>query len=369
KCMRVAGKHNDLEDVGKDDSHHTFFEMLGNWSFGDYYKKEAIAWAWELLTKEWGIDPKFLYTSVFKDDKGNLPTDEDATNYWKEQPGMDPSHVLYFGRKDNFWEMAETGPCGPCSEIHMDRGPAACEKQGVPGHMCAVNGDCTRYLEIWNLVFIQYNRVSLTQFDPLAATHVDTGMGLDRIVSIMQNKNSNYRTDLLYPLVDRIRSLANKTVEEMDANFTPYRVIADHTRAVTFLIGDGVVPGNMGRNYICRMIIRRAARFGAKLGLTEPFLAKIAEVVINNYGEAYPELEKNRIAILDNLTREEKRFARTVEEGYGYLDELLNELKKTGGKVLDGNKAFELYATHGLPFELTRDVAQEQDLNVDEAGF
>jgi alanyl-tRNA synthetase len=369
KCMRVAGKHNDLEDVGKDDSHHTFFEMLGNWSFGDYYKKEAIAWAWELLTKEWGIDPKFLYTSVFKDDKGNLPTDEDAANFWKEQPGMDPSHVLEFGRKDNFWEMAETGPCGPCSEIHMDRGPAACEKQGVPGHVCAVNGDCSRYLEIWNLVFIQYNRVSLTQFDPLPATHVDTGMGLDRIVSIMQNKNSNYRTDLLYPLVERIRSLANKTVEEMDANFTPYRVIADHTRAVTFLIGDGVVPGNMGRNYICRMIIRRAARFGTKLGLTEPFLAKIAEVVINNYGEAYPELEKNRNTILDNFTREEKRFARTVEEGYGYLDELLNDLKKSGGKVLDGKRAFELYATHGLPFELTRDVAQEQDLDVDEAGF
>lgn len=369
KCMRVAGKHNDLEDVGKDDSHHTFFEMLGNWSFGDYYKKEAIAWAWELLTKEWGVNPMLLYTSVFKDDKGNLPTDEEAAAFWKEQPNMDPSHVLYFGRKDNFWEMAETGPCGPCSEIHVDRGPDACDKKGVPGHVCGVNGDCKRYLEIWNLVFIQYNRVSLTQFDPLPATHVDTGMGLERIVSIMQNKNSNYRTDLFYPMIEKIRSLANTTVEEVDLNFTPYRVIADHTRAVTFLIGDGVVPGNMGRNYVCRMIIRRAARFGSKIGLTEPFMAKIAEVVINEYGEAYPELEKNRTAILDNLTREEKRFARTVEAGLGYLNDLLVELRQSGGKVLDGKKAFELYATHGLPFELTRDVAQEENLNVDEAGF
>lgn len=369
KCMRVAGKHNDLEDVGKDDSHHTFFEMLGNWSFGDYYKKEAIAWAWELLTKEWGVNPALLYASVFKDDKGNLPTDEEATNYWKEQPNMDPSHVLYFGRKDNFWEMAETGPCGPCSEIHIDRGPDACTKKGVPGHVCQVNGDCPRYLEIWNLVFIQYNRVSLTQFDPLPATHVDTGMGLDRIVSIMQNKNSNYRTDLMYPMIEKIRGLANKTVDEMDANFTPYRVIADHTRAVTFLIADGVVPGNMGRNYVCRMIIRRAARFGSKLGLTEPFLAKVGEVVINEYGSAYPELEKNRVTILDNLTREEKRFARTVEAGLGYLQDLLDELKKSGGKTLDGKKAFELYATHGLPMELTRDVAEEQNLKVDDAGF
>ncbi len=369
KCMRVAGKHNDLEDVGKDDTHHTFFEMLGNWSFGDYYKKDAISWAWELLTKEWGLHPNMLYASVFKDDKGDLPTDEEAAGYWKEQPGMDASHVLYFGRKDNFWEMAETGPCGPCSEIHIDRGPDACDKKGVPGHVCSVNGDCKRYLEIWNLVFIQYNRLNQTQFDSLPATHVDTGMGLDRVVSIMQNKNSNYRTDLMYPMIEKIRTLANKTVEEMDANFTPYRVVADHARAVSFLIADGVVPGNMGRNYVCRMIIRRAIRFGTKIGLTEPFMAKVAEVVVNEYGKAYPELEKNRATILDNLTREEKRFARTVEEGLGYLNDLLTDLKNSGRSVLDGRKAFELYATHGLPYELTRDVAQEDNLSVDEAGF
>ncbi len=369
KCMRVAGKHNDLDDVGRDDSHHTFFEMLGNWSFGDYYKKEAIAWAWELLTQVWGVDSTKLYATCFKDDKGNLPTDDDAYNFWKSQPGMNPDHILYFGRKENFWEMAETGPCGPCSEIHIDKGPDACDKKDVPGHVCRVNGDCKRYLEIWNLVFMQYNRTSQTQFDPLPATHVDTGMGFERIVSIMQGVNSNYRTDLFSPLLDKIRELTKTTVTEMDANFTPYRVIADHTRAATFLIADGVVPGNTSRNYICRMIIRRAARFASKIGLNEPFMAKIAEVVINNYGAAYPELEKNRKTILDNITREEKRFQKTVEAGLGYLQEMLEDLKKSNQAVLDGAKAFDLYATHGLPLELTRDVARESNLDVDEAGF
>lgn len=369
KCMRVAGKHNDLDDVGRDDTHHTFFEMLGNWSFGDYYKKEAISWAWELLTQVWGIDGSKLYTTCFKDDKGNLPTDEDAFNYWKEQPGMNPEHILYYGRKENFWEMAETGPCGPCSEIHIDRGPDGCDKKGVPGHVCRVNGDCKRYLEIWNLVFMQYNRINQNQFDPLPATHVDTGMGFERIVSIMQGVNSNYRTDLFSPLMDKIRELSKTSVEEMDANFTPYRVVADHTRAATFLIADGVVPGNTSRNYICRMIIRRGARFASKIGLTEPFMAKVAEVVIDNYGSAYPELEKNRKAILDSLTREEKRFQRTVEAGLGYLQEMLNDLQKSNQTVLDGAKAFDLYATHGLPLELTRDVARESNLDVDEAGF
>ncbi|MCX6054520.1 MAG: alanine--tRNA ligase [Chloroflexi bacterium] len=369
KCMRVAGKHNDLDDVGRDDSHHTFFEMLGNWSFGDYYKKEAIEWAWELLTKEWGVDPSLLYATCFKDDQGNLPTDDEAADFWRVQPNMDPNHVLFNGRKDNFWEMAETGPCGPCSEIHIDRGPLFCDKQGEIGHECIVNGNCKRYLEIWNLVFIQYNRINRTQFNLLPSKHVDTGMGLDRIVSIMQNVDSNYRTDLLYPMIEKIRNLTNYSVEEMDKNFTSFRVIADHARAVTFLIADGVVPGNTGRNYVCRMIIRRAVRFGSKIGLSEPFMAKISEVVINEYEGAYPELLKNRKTILDNLTREENRFARTVEAGLGYLDDLLKELTKSGKTILDGKKAFELYATHGLPLELTRDVARETNLDVDESGF
>lgn len=369
KCMRVAGKHNDLDDVGRDDSHHTFFEMLGNWSFGDYYKKEAIAWAWELLTEVWGLNPDLLYATVFKDDKGEIPADEEAASYWRQQKGMNPEHILSFGRKDNFWEMADTGPCGPCSEIHMDRGDAFCNKKDIPGHVCRVNGDCARFLEIWNLVFIQYNRVDQNRFDPLPARHVDTGMGFDRIVAIIQDVNSNYRTDLFSPMMDKICEIAGKTAAEMDADFTPYRVIADHTRAAAFLIADGVVPGNIGRNYVCRMIIRRAARFASKLGLNEPFMAQVANVVIDQYGAAYPELEKNRKTILDNLTREEKRFQRTVEGGVNHLEELFDEMRKNGKTVLEGSKAFDLYATHGLPLEITRDIAREINLEVDESGF
>ncbi|MBE3085148.1 MAG: alanine--tRNA ligase, partial [Bacteroidetes bacterium] len=211
KCMRVAGKHNDLDDVGRDDSHHTFFEMLGNWSFGDYYKKEAITWAWELLTEVWGLDKSRLWTTCFKDDKGEIPADEEAAFIWKIQPGIIQKQVLYFGRKENFWEMAETGPCGPCSEIHIDLGPDFCNKKVEPGHVCRVNGDCRRFLELWNLVFIQYNRLSPTSLEPLPATHVDTGMGFERIVAVLQGTGSNYRTDLLMPLIETVRKLADQT--------------------------------------------------------------------------------------------------------------------------------------------------------------
>lgn len=369
KCMRVAGKHNDLEDVGRDDSHHTFFEMLGNWSFGDYYKKEAISWAWELLTGVWGVPADKLWATYFVDDKGDVPSDTEARDCWLTQKGINPAHVLTGGRKDNFWEMAETGPCGPCSEIHIDRGPEGCDKQGVPGHVCKVNGDCIRYLELWNLVFIQYNRLSPTQLEPLPAKHVDTGMGLERIVSIMQGVTSNYKTDLLSPMMKTIQRLAGHTDQQMLDNFTPYRVIADHARACTFLIADGVVPGNTGRNYITRMIIRRASRFGGKLGLDKPFLAEVAESVVKNYGNAYPELEKNKKTIFDNLTREEIRFHRTVESGMAQLEDFVAEMGKKQAKILDGDRAFELYATHGLPLELTRDILQEQGLGVDEVGF
>ncbi|MEN4013270.1 MAG: alanine--tRNA ligase [Bellilinea sp.] len=369
KCMRVAGKHNDLDDVGRDDTHHTFFEMLGNWSFGDYYKQEAITWAWQLLTDVWGLHRSALWVTCFMDEKGEIPTDEEAAISWRQQPGMNPEHILFFGRKDNFWEMADTGPCGPCSEIHLDRGVEYCDKQAIPGHTCSVNGDCKRFLELWNLVFIQYNRLSPTKLEPLPAKHVDTGMGFERIVSVLQNKNSNYRTDLLLPLMEKVREMTGHSEAERDANITPYRVIADHARAASFLIADGVVPGNTGRNYVCRMIIRRASRFGAKIGLHQPFLAKVAEVVVNEYGNAYPELMRNRDAILDNLTREEKRFQRTVEQGLTHLQELLDEVILQGGMVLDGGKAFDLYATHGLPVELVRDVAREQGLEVDQTGF
>lgn len=369
KCMRVAGKHNDLDDVGRDDSHHTFFEMLGNWSFGDYYKKEAIAWAWELLTEVWSLDKSKLWVTVFKDEKGEIPSDDEAAENWAIQQGLDASHILEFGRKSNFWEMADTGPCGPCSEIHIDRGAEFCDKQDVSGHVCAINGDCGRYLELWNLVFIQYNRLSPTTLEPLPAKHVDTGMGFERIVSVIQGVSSNYRTDLLLPLMEEVRRLTGQSESELEEHLTPYRVIADHCRAAAFLIADGVVPGNTGRNYICRMIIRRAARFANKLGLDKPFMAIVAAKVIEIYGVAYPELIRNQKTILANITREEEAFARTVEAGMSHLEDLLNETKAHGSKVLDGRAAFELYATLGLPLELTRDVAREQGLDVDEDGY
>jgi alanyl-tRNA synthetase len=371
KCMRVAGKHNDLEDVGRDGTHHTFFEMLGNWSFGDYYKKEAIQWAWQLLTEVWGLDKKRLYTTVFKDEKGEIPTDEEAAKYWLAQPGYDPTHLFHMGRKDNFWEMADTGPCGPCSEIHYDLRPGE-------GPVDEKILDSERFVELWNLVFMQYNRLGPTHLEPLPATHVDTGMGFERLVSVLQNVDSNYKTDLFAASLDVLRGLTGHSAGEMYTDFTPYRVVCDHARSAAFLIADGVVPGNIGRNYVCRMIIRRAARFGGKLGLNEPFLAKVAETVIETYGHFYPELEKNRTAILNNLTREEVRFARTVETGTAHLQNLLDDLRtewseptgeRSRSAILDGRKAFDLYATYGLPFEITRDIAREQNLDVDEAGF
>ena len=368
KCMRVAGKHNDLDDVGRDDTHHTFFEMLGNWSFGDYYKKEAIGWSWQLLTDVWGLPKDKLYATVFKDDQGDVPTDDEAGDVWKAQPGFDPEHLLYFGRKENFWQMAETGPCGPCSEIHIDRGEEHDNLLGTD-HVCGVNGECTRYLELWNNVFIQYNLFADGSLEPLPAKHVDTGMGFERIVSVLQGVDSNYKTDLFAGSLEVLRDLTGYTEKEMLADFTPFRVICDHVRSAAFLIADGVVPGNAGRNYVARMIIRRAARFGTKIGLNEPFLAKVAESVINYYGDFYPELEKSKVAILDNLTREEIRFARTVEAGTAHLENLLSDLRKSKKTTLDGHKAFDLYATYGLPFEISRDIAREQGLDVDEKGF
>ncbi len=371
KCMRVAGKHNDLEDVGRDNSHHTFFEMLGNWSFGDYYKREAIGWAWQLLTDHWGLPRDRLWATCFEDEKNVIPRDDEAADFWRAQPGFDPSHLLFFGRKDNFWEMAELGPCGPDSEIHIDRGVEFCDKQGVPGHVCRVNGDCPRFLELWNLVFIQYNRTGPTAADlqPLPKKHVDTGMGLERIVSVIQGVDSNYKTDLFTPILDTIQKMAGQTDEQRTANFTPYRVIADHGRGAAFLIADGVVPGNTGRNYVCRMIIRRAARFGAKLGFNEPFLAQVAASVIEHYGDDYPELVRGRDTILRTLTQEEQRFQRTVDVGIENLNALLTDLMQHGETTLSGEEAFNLYATYGLPLEITRDVADERGLKVDVTGF
>jgi alanyl-tRNA synthetase len=369
KCMRVAGKHNDLDEVGRDDYHHTFFEMLGNWSFGDYYKAEAIEWAWDLLVNVWKLDSRRLWVTCFKDDEGKIPDDTEAAEQWAKQKSLDPNHILFFGRKDNLWEMAETGPCGPCSEIHYDRGIKFCEKANEKGHVCKVNGDCHRYIEIWNLVFIQYNRTSETVFEHLPARHVDTGMGFERLVSLLQGVKSNYQTDLFLPLIKKTQMLCGKTDAQLEADPTSFRVIADHARAATFLIADGVVPGNIGRNYICRMIIRRAARFGGKLGLTRPFLSQIAEVVVHEFGDTYPEVKQHKKAILDTITREEERFQKTIEIGENKLEELFINKKEQGNDLISGKQAFELYATHGLPFEITRDIAREHGFEVDENGF
>ena len=369
KCLRVSGKHNDLDTVGRDNTHHTFFEMLGNWSFGDYYKPEAIQWSWELLTRVWGLDPSRLYATYFKDDQGDLPTDEEARQVWLAQPGFVASHLIHGGRKDNFWEMAETGPCGPCSEIHYDFGADFCNMQHVPGHVCEVNGDCSRIVEIWNNVFIQYNRTSPTNFQPLPKRHVDTGMGFERIVSIIQGVRGNYDTDLLKPLLDETQRLACQTDAERAANLTPYRVIADHVRAAAFLIADGVTPGNVGRNYVCRMIIRRAARFARKINLTEPFMAQVARLVVENYQAAYPELRENAELIYETLTAEEKRFAETLDAGFTELRDHVARLKAEGQSQLDGKTAFILYSTLGFPLEITRDILEEDGLTVDEKGF
>jgi alanyl-tRNA synthetase len=366
KCLRVAGKHNDLEDVGRDNTHHTFFEMLGNWSFGDYYKKEAIAWAWQLLTDVWGLPKDKLWTTCFEDEQGMIPRDDEAAEIWRKQPGFVRDHVLFFGRKDNFWEMADTGPCGPDSEIHLDRGIQYCDKQDVPGHVCAVNGDCARFLELWNLVFIQYNRSGPTTLEPLPKKHVDTGMGFERIVSVLQSVDSNYKTDLFMPLIQRTQELTGHSDRERDENLVAYRVIADHGRAASFLIADGVLPGNAGRNYVLRMIVRRAARFGKKIGLAQPFLAEVAEVVIDEMGDHYRELRDRREHILHTLTDEEERFHRTLDLGLTKLEDVL---RTASDKVVPGAEAFKLYDTFGLPFEITRDIASERGFTVDEAGF
>jgi alanyl-tRNA synthetase len=369
KCMRVSGKHNDLEDVGRDGTHHTFFEMLGNWSFGDYYKKEIIAWAWELLTEVWGLPKGRLWATVFKDELGELETDEEAAGFWRSETDIAPEHILYDGRKENFWEMADTGPCGPCSEVHYDRGPETCDRQGEPGHVCRVNGDCTRFTELWNLVFIQYNKDADGILHPLPAKHVDTGLGFERLLAVLQGVDSNYKTDLFTPIIQRVQELAGHSDAEVEEHIVAYRVIADHGRAITFLIGDGVLPGSEGRKYVLRMILRRAARFGRKLGFTEPFLVEVAKVVIEHMGSQFPELTNRRPFILATIAQEEERFLRTLDLGLARLDELANELEARGEKVIPGDKAFQLYDTYGLPLEITRDVAEEEGLSVDEAGY
>ncbi len=362
RCMRVSGKHNDLENVGPSPRHHTFFEMLGNFSFGDYFKREAIRYAYDCLTRLFGLDPERMYYTVHQDD-------DEALRIWLEDLGIPAERVARMGDKTNFWQMADTGPCGPTAEIHYDfapdRGPVA--PDALP-YLLDVNPE-DRFLEIWNLVFMQFNQSADGQRVPLPSPGVDTGMGLERLAMIVQGVDNSYDTDLFSPIMARIQSLAGHAEAQRREHLVAYRVIADHVRAATFLISDGVVPGNIGRNYVCRMVIRRACRFGRKMGFDRPFLASVAETVIERYGAAYPEIVRSRPAILATLTEEERRFERTLDTGLAHLTRLLDETRRAGTRLLPGERAFDLYATYGLPLELTRDIARENQAEVDEAGF
>lgn len=362
KVMRVSGKHNDLENVGPSPRHHTFFEMLGNFSFGDYFKREACQYAFDCVTKVFGIPLERLFFTVHNDDA-------DAYKIWTEDLRIPPERVAKLGDKTNFWQMADVGPCGPTAEIHYDWHP----ELGIPpAEELKVQLDDNpdnRMLEIWNLVFMQFNQTADGTRTPLPKPGVDTGMGLERITTIVQGVDNSYDTDLFSPIMARIQELAGHTDEQRQQQLTAYRVVADHARAATFMIGDGVIPGNTGRNYVCRMIIRRGARFGGKLGFTEPFLARVAEAVLDTYSDVYPEINKHRETILRTLTLEEGRFQRTVDVGIANLNALLSELEARGEKTLSGADAFNLYATYGLPLEIARDIAQERGLLVDEPGF
>ena len=354
KCMRVSGKHNDLENVGPSPRHHTFFEMLGNFSFGDYFKKEAIGFAWQLLVDVMELPIERLWFTVYEDD-------EEAERLWIAA-GADPSRVLRFGKKDNWWSMGDTGPCGPCSEIHYYWGDLAAQVAD------GVNKD-DEYLEIWNLVFMQYDAKADGTLVPLPAPSVDTGGGLERFASILQGKDNNYDTDAFVPIMNRIQQLAGQSDAQRQENLYRYRAIADHARSCTFLIGDGVLPGNEGRQYVLRMILRRAARFGKLLGFDRPFLALVADTVIDEMGLHYTDLIAKRAYILQTITEEEERFHRTLVNGLRILDNLMAKMREEGRTEITGKDAFFLWDTYGFPLDLTRDVAQDNGFTIDEIGF
>jgi len=372
KCLRVSGKHNDLEQVGRDTYHHTFFEMLGNWSFDDYFKAEAIEWAWELLTKVWQIEPDRLWATVFAGDKADgLPPDGEAAGLWTKVTSMPAERVIAFGKKDNFWEMGETGPCGPCSEIHIDLGPDRCDMQDVPGHECRVNAGCARYIELWNLVFIQYNRHPDGRLLPLSAKYVDTGAGLERIVAVLQNKKSNYDTDLFMPIIDYTAEITGHKYTARLGNKTDnaFRVIADHIRSLVFAITDGATPSNEGRGYVIRRILRRASRFGRELGLHEPFLYKLVPVIVNYLGEAFGEIKERAEHVSTVIESEEVSFGRTLDRGLEIFGTAAKRSKKSKDKTISGEDAFQLYDTYGFPLDLTELMAAERNLKVDTAKF
>jgi alanyl-tRNA synthetase len=343
KCMRVSGKHNDLENVGPSPRHHTFFEMLGNFSFGDYFKKDAVCFAYECLTQSYGLEPERLYYTVHTED-------DEAYGYWVDDVGVEPERVYRMGDKTNFWMMGDTGPCGPTSELHYDWGAEYCTC-GEPDCSVLLDNGCDRWLEVWNLVFMQFNQAADGSRTPLPKPGVDTGLGFERLVSVIQNKRTNYETDLFTPIMDHVQELLGHSDAEREKHLVSYRVIADHGRAVTFMVGDGVMPGNEGRRYVLRLILRRGARHGRMAGFTEPFLADIAKVVIREMSEHYTELKTRQEFILNVITQEEERFYQTYEYGLRLLTDLMDGLRDQGQTTISGADAFKLHATYGFPFE------------------
>ena len=361
KCMRVSGKHNDLENVGPSPRHHTFFEMLGNFSFGDYFKREAIRFAYEFLTIVVGLDPERLFYTVYQDD-------DFAFGVWTDDLGIAPQRVFRMGDKTNFWSMGDIGPCGPTSEVHFDWGADACTC-GRPDCSVFIDNGCGRWLEIWNLVFMQYNQDANGVRTPLPKPGIDTGMGLERMVSVVQNTPINYETDLFAPILDRVQALLGHTSTQRQHFQTGYRVIADHARAAAFLVADGVRPGPAGAGYVLRLVIRRAFRYGRKIGFSGPFLAQVCEGVIAKMGGVYPELVDRSSLIARTVTLEEEQFIATLDRAQGELDRALEEMAASGATVLAGALAFDLKATHGMPLEVTRDICLERGFTVDEIGF
>jgi alanyl-tRNA synthetase len=369
KCLRVSGKHNDLEEVGRDTYHHTMFEMLGNWSFGDYFKTEAIDWAWEFLTGRLGIPPEKLYTTIFEGStEENVPRDEEAFNRWEKCFGTLEGHILDGSKKDNFWEMGDTGPCGPCSEIHIDLRDEK-EKALVPGRELVNKGN-PLVIEIWNLVFIQYNRKSDGSLDLLPSKHVDTGMGFERLCMVVQNKKSNYDTDIFQSVISEISALTGKTYGKEESVDIAMRVVADHLRAVAFSVADGQLPSNNKAGYVIRRILRRAVRYGYNyLGIEEPFIHALVPVLVSTMGDHYPELKKSEEHIRKVIFEEETAFLKTLGKGLKMLGKMIADLKKDHKKILPGKIAFELYDTFGFPVDLTELILRENGMEVDMKSF
>ncbi len=358
KCVRAGGKHNDLENVGYTARHHTFFEMLGNFSFGDYFKEKAIEYAWDLLINGYGLPKDKLWVSIYLDD-------DEAHDLWHKNIGVPEDRIVRFGEKDNFWSMGETGPCGPCSEIHIDRGEEfSCHRPD-----CKLGCECDRYLEIWNLVFMQFNREASGKLTPLPKPSIDTGMGLERIVSVIQNVDTNYDIDLIMPIIQKAESLSEKHLGESKEADVALKVIADHSRAAAFLIGDGVLPSNEGRGYVLRHIMRRAIRYGRNIGLIKPFLHKTARVVFDIMKPAYPELSEAAAFITNVIKNEEIRFSETLDHGLNLLNDTLADMKVKGENKVPGQVIFKLYDTYGFPVDIVRDIIRDEKMTLDMEGF